>query len=114
MENPFIQYYLWYYDVLWKYWPIVLVLIIIAMWLIYRCHAKRQREEKIRKEKYEWHNCMKETPEEGERVLIRIIISDKTYDFLAIYKLNESTNEHAFFWDYGFCKVSNGVLWRRF
>ena len=44
MENPFIRYWLWYYDVLWRYWPIVVLLTIIAMYLIYRCHIKQQRE----------------------------------------------------------------------
>ena len=42
MENPFINYWLWYYDVLWRYWPIVVVLTIIAVWLMYRRYAKRQ------------------------------------------------------------------------
>ena len=42
MENPFIKYWLWYYDVLWHYWPIVVVLMIIAMWLMYRRFAKRE------------------------------------------------------------------------
>lgn len=55
MENPFIKYWLWYYDVLWHYWPIVVVLTIIAVWLIARRYAKRQRDwdermEKSRKE----------------------------------------------------------------
>ena len=55
MENPFIKYWLWYYDVLWHYWPIVVVLTIIAVWLMYRRYTKRQREwdermEKSRKE----------------------------------------------------------------
>ena len=44
MENPFINYWLWYYDVLWRYWPIVVLLTIIAVWLMYRRYAKRQRE----------------------------------------------------------------------
>ena len=44
MENPFIKYWLWYYDVLWRYWSIVVVLILIAVWLMYRRYAKRQRE----------------------------------------------------------------------
>ena len=43
-ENPFINYWIWYYDVLWRYWPIVVVLTIIAVWLMYRRFAKRQRE----------------------------------------------------------------------
>ena len=55
MENPFIKYWLWYYDVLWRYWPIVVLLTIIAVWLMYRRYTKRQREwdermEKSRKE----------------------------------------------------------------
>ena len=55
MENPFIKYWLWYYDVLWRYWPIVVALTIIAVWLMYRRYTKRQREwdermEKSRKE----------------------------------------------------------------
>jgi hypothetical protein len=55
MENPFVKYWLWYYDVLWRYWPIVVVLTIIAVWLVYRRYTKRQREwdermEKSRKE----------------------------------------------------------------
>ena len=54
-ENPFINYWIWYYDVLWRYWPIVVVLTIIAVWLMYRRYTKRQREwdermEKSRKE----------------------------------------------------------------
>ena len=55
MENPFIKYWLWYYDVLWRYWPIVVALTIIAVWLMYRRYTKRQRDwdermEKSRKE----------------------------------------------------------------
>lgn len=55
MENPFIKYWLWYYDVLWRYWSIVVVLMIIALWLMYRHYTKRQRDwderiEKSRKE----------------------------------------------------------------
>ena len=42
MENPFINYWLWYYDVLWRYWPIVVLLTIIAVWLMYRRFAKRE------------------------------------------------------------------------
>ena len=41
-ENPFINYWLWYYDVLWYYWPIVVLLMIIAVWLINRHFAKRE------------------------------------------------------------------------
>ena len=55
IENPFINYWLWYYDVLWRYWPIVVLLTIIVVWMIHRRFAKRQREwdermEKSRKE----------------------------------------------------------------
>ena len=54
-DNPFINYWLWYYDLLWRYWPIVVVLTIIAMWLIHRHFTKQQRDwdermEKSRKE----------------------------------------------------------------
>ena len=54
-DNPFINYWLWYYDVLWRYWPIFVLLTIIAMWLIHRHFTKQQREwdermEKSRKE----------------------------------------------------------------
>lgn len=42
MENPFINYWLWYYDVLWRYWPIVVLLTIIAVWLMYRRYSKRE------------------------------------------------------------------------
>ena len=44
MENPFIKYWLWYYDVLWHYWQIVLVLVVVALWLMHRRFEKRQRE----------------------------------------------------------------------
>ena len=55
MDNPFIKYWLWYYDVLWRYWPIVLVLIVVACWMIHRHFEKQWREwdermEKSRKE----------------------------------------------------------------
>lgn len=51
MENPFINYWLWYYDVLWRYWPIVVLLTIIAVWLMYRRYAKwlRERDERMTK-----------------------------------------------------------------
>ena len=44
MDNPFIKYWLWYYDVLWRYWPIVLVLTVVACWMIHRHFEKQQRE----------------------------------------------------------------------
>lgn len=51
MENPFIKYWLWYYDVVWRYWPIVVLSAIIAVWLMYRRYAKWQRERDERMEK---------------------------------------------------------------
>ena len=62
MENPFINYWLWYYDVLWRYWPIVVLLTIIAVWLMYRRFAKRQREwdERIEKSRKETEDFKKE------------------------------------------------------
>ena len=57
MENPFINYWLWYYDVLWRYWPIVVLLTIIAVWLMYRRYTKRQRE---------WDECMEKSRKETE------------------------------------------------
>ena len=51
MENPFINYWLWYYDVLWRYWPIVVLLTIIVMWPMYRRYTKLQRELNERMEK---------------------------------------------------------------
>ena len=33
-ENPIIRFWLWYYDMLWQYWPVWLVLIVIAVYLI--------------------------------------------------------------------------------
>lgn len=55
MNNPFINYWLWYYDKLWQYWPAVVVLTVIAVWLAARRYMKRQQEwdaymEKSRKE----------------------------------------------------------------
>ena len=41
-DNPFINYWIWYYDVLWRYWPIVVLLTIISMWLIHRRYSKRE------------------------------------------------------------------------
>ena len=62
MENPFINYWLWYYDVLWRYWPIVVLLLIIAVWLMYRRFAKRQREwdERMEKSRKETEDFKKE------------------------------------------------------
>lgn len=51
MENPFITYWLWYYDVLWRYWPIVVLLAIIYVWLTFRRYAEWQRERDESKEK---------------------------------------------------------------
>lgn len=61
-DNPFINYWLWYYDVLWQYWPIVLLLTIIAVWLIARRFAKRQREwnERMEKSRKETEDFKKE------------------------------------------------------
>ena len=60
-ENPFINYWLWYYDVLWRYWPIVLLLIVIAMWLIVRrWHTKPKGSNliKVGEEDSEgWHKA---------------------------------------------------------
>ena len=60
-ENPFINYWLWYYDVLWRYWPIVLLLIVIAMWLIVRrWHTKPKGSNliKVGQEDSEgWHKA---------------------------------------------------------
>lgn len=43
-ENPFIRFWLWYYDMLWQYWPVWLVLIVIAVYMIERHFCKKQRE----------------------------------------------------------------------
>lgn len=53
MENPFIKYWLWYYDMLWTYWPIVLVLIVVPIWLIHRRFERMYRE---------WEAYMKKWP----------------------------------------------------
>ncbi len=62
MENPFVKYWLWYYDVLWRYWPIVVLLTIIAVWLMYRRYTKRQREwnERMEKSRKETEDFKKE------------------------------------------------------
>ena len=43
-ENPIIRFWLWYYDMLWQYWPVWLVLIVIAVYLIERHFCKEQQE----------------------------------------------------------------------
>ena len=53
MENPFIKYWLWHYDMLWQYWPVVFVLLVIALWLIARGHYKRQRNDSTRRKLHE-------------------------------------------------------------
>ena len=62
MENPFINYWLWYYDVLWRYWPIVVVLTIIAVWLIARRFYKREEASNLinvyKEGKDGWHDSM--------------------------------------------------------
>jgi hypothetical protein len=42
-DNPLLQLRLWMYDILWQYWPIVLLLAIIAVWLMYRRFKRDQR-----------------------------------------------------------------------
>lgn len=42
-DNPLLQLRLWMYDILWQYWPIVLLLTIIAVWLMYRRFKRDQR-----------------------------------------------------------------------
>ena len=61
---------------------------------------------------YDWRNSAEETPNEGEKVEIQII-TDNYYYYEATFKTNVPTGEQAFFWDGGFCKVSNNVMWRR-
>ena len=42
-DNPLLQLRLWMYDILWQYWPIVLLLVIIAAWIMYRRFKRDQR-----------------------------------------------------------------------
>ena len=58
-------------------------------------------------------NSAEETPNEGEKVEIQIITTDNYYYYEATFKTNVPTGEQAFFWDGGFCKVSNNVMWRK-
>ena len=87
-----------------------------------RRHQPKERKGLMEKfnEEYEnfvkqtWYNSTDKTPEEGEKVCIRILTTDKQYDIhVATFKTNEPTGEQAFFWNTGFCKVSSCVLWRR-
>jgi len=43
-DNPLLQWRIWCYDITWQYWYIWLVVLVIAVWLISRHFAKRQRE----------------------------------------------------------------------
>jgi hypothetical protein len=56
-ENPFIEGWLWYYDLLWRYWYIVLVMAVIAVWLRYRRYAKRPKKvQRIDRLEYDGEN----------------------------------------------------------
>jgi cytochrome c-type biogenesis protein CcmH/NrfF len=43
-DNPLLQMRIWCYDITWQYWYIWIALAVIAVWLINRHFAKRQRE----------------------------------------------------------------------
>lgn len=43
-DNPLLQFRIWCYDITWQYWYIWLVVLVLAVWLISRHFAKRQRE----------------------------------------------------------------------
>lgn len=62
---------------------------------------------------YDWRNSAEETPNEGEKVEIQIITTYNCYYHEATFKTNVPTGEQAFFYDGGFCKVSNNVMWRK-
>ena len=43
-DNPLVQWWVWCLDITWQYWYIFLAVGIVAIWLIARHFAKRQRE----------------------------------------------------------------------
>ena len=43
-DNPLVQWWVWCLDITWQYWYIWLAVGIVAIWLIARYFAKRQRE----------------------------------------------------------------------
>ena len=48
-DNPIIEWWVKYYDILWHYWPVVLLALIIAVWLTVRHFSRRQKEWELNK-----------------------------------------------------------------
>ncbi len=49
-DNPIIEMWVKYYDILWHYWPVVLLAFILGVWLMFRHFSRRQKEWELNKQ----------------------------------------------------------------
>lgn len=49
-DNPIIEMWVKYYDILWHYWPVVLLALILGVWLMFRHFSRRQKEWELNKQ----------------------------------------------------------------
>ena len=49
-DNPIIEMWVKYYDILWQYWPVVLLAFILGVWLMFRHFSRRQKEWELNKQ----------------------------------------------------------------
>lgn len=88
-ENPIIRFWLWYYDMLWQYWPVWLVLIVIAVYMTERHFCKKRREwdafmegERKRLEELKRITEISQSERTMEEETIRISLTKEQYDIL--------------------------------
>lgn len=50
-DNPIIQFRMLCYDLIWHYWPVVLLVFILAVWLMFRHFSRRQKEWELNQQR---------------------------------------------------------------